>query len=65
MKRFEEITSINAAIVCGHKINSLLRHLLCMLHEVDVGKNFVAVELLVPCMSNMKATMKNCRTIKR
>jgi len=36
-----------------------------MLHEVDVGKDFIAVELLVPCMSSIRAAMKNFWTIKR
>ena len=64
MKSFEEISSINAAVVCGHKIK-LTAHLPCILHEVDVGKNFIAVELLAPCMFSMRATMKNCWTINR
>ena len=52
VKRFEEISSINAAIVYGHKINSLLLIYL-ILHEVDVGKNLIAFELLVACMSSI------------
>jgi len=35
-----------------------------MQHVVDVGKKFIAVELLVPCMSSVRTTMKNCSTIE-
>jgi len=66
VKRFEEIRSgsINAAIVHGHKINSLL--LIYLVYYVRLMlKNFVAVELLVTCMLSVRATMKNCPTIKR
>ena len=62
MKRFEEISS--TAIIYGHKIK-FTAHLPCILHEVDVGKNFIAVEMLVPCMLSIRATMKNYWTIKR
>jgi len=66
MKRSEEIRSVNAVTVYGHKINSLLLiYFVYILHEVDVWKNFIAVELLVSCVSSIKATMRNCRTMKR
>jgi len=64
MKRFEEISSVNVAIVYGHKIKSTA-HLPYTLHEVDVGKNLIAFELLVPGMSSIRSTVKNCRTKKR
>jgi len=64
MKGIEEISSINAVIVYGHNI-VYCSFTLYILHEVDVWKNFIAVELLVPCMLSIKTTMKNCQTIKR
>jgi len=64
MKRFEEISSVNAVIVYRHKINSLLLIYLVYYMRLML-KNFIVVELLAPCMSSIRATMKNCQTIKR
>jgi len=36
-----------------------------VLCEVVVWKNFIAVELFVPCMLSMRSTMKECWTMRR
>jgi len=61
MKRFEEIRSINAAIVHGHKILIYLVYYMRLM----LGRISLTVELLLTCMSSVRATMKNCQTIKR
>jgi len=35
-----------------------------ILHVADVGKKFIAVELLVTCMLSIRTTMKNCLAMK-
>jgi len=46
MKRFEEISSINAAIVYGHKINSLLLIYLVFYMRLMLGR----IALLLNCL---------------
>jgi len=48
MKRFEEISSINAAIVYGHKINSLLLIYLYLVYymRLTLGR----ISLLLNCL---------------
>jgi len=46
MRRFEEISSINAAIVYGHKVNSLLLIYLVYYMRLMLGR----IALLLNCL---------------
>jgi len=46
MKRIEEISSINAVIVCGHKINSLLLTYVVYYMRLMLGR----ISLLLNCL---------------